>query len=133
MIAEAVKQTSARKTHPQAIRHVLEDFLESSPYIRAVAVVRVSGLAVEAIMPPTIEEERASAMAAVMLLLGERITESMQTGELEKVYIKGKDGHIILMAVGHQAVLTVMAAHKAPLGMLFVEMRAAARKLKRLV
>jgi predicted regulator of Ras-like GTPase activity (Roadblock/LC7/MglB family) len=72
-------------------------------------------------------------MAAVMLLLGERITEAMQTGRLDKVYIQGEAGHIILMAVGRQAVLTVMATEKAPLGLLFIEMRAAARRLKRLV
>jgi hypothetical protein len=57
----------------------------------------------------------------------------METGRLDKVYIKGADGHIILMAVGRQAVLTVMATDKAPLGLLFVEMRATANRLKRLV
>jgi predicted regulator of Ras-like GTPase activity (Roadblock/LC7/MglB family) len=117
----------------EAIKAILHDLLEASPYIRATAVVRVSGLTVEAIMPPSIEEARASAMAAVMLLLGERITEAMETGTLEKVYIHGAAGHIVLMAVGNQAVLTVMAAEKVPPGLLFVEMRAAARRLRRLV
>jgi predicted regulator of Ras-like GTPase activity (Roadblock/LC7/MglB family) len=68
-----------------------------------------------------------------MLLLGERITQAMETGRLDKVYIKGEDGHIILMAVGKQAVLTVMAGEKAPLGLLFMEMRSAANRLRRLV
>lgn len=118
---------------PEAIKAVLYGLLESSPYITATAVVRVSGLAVEAIMPPTIEKERVSAMSAVMLLLGERITEAVQSGKLDKVYIQGERGHILLMAVGKQAVLTLMATQKAPLGLLFVEMRAAARKLKKLI
>ncbi len=122
-----------RANAPNAIKRVLHDLLESSPYIKATAVVKVSGLTVQAIMPPTIEEERVSAMAAVMLLLGERITNAMQSGRLDKVYIKGDEGHIILMAVGKQAVLTVMAKNKAPLGLLFMEMRVAANRLKRLV
>jgi hypothetical protein len=125
--------SGGRRLSPQAIKQVLYELLETSPFIKATAVVRVSGLSVEAIMPPSIEEERVSAMAAVMLLLGERITQAMETGRLDKVYIKGEDGHIILMAVGKQAVLTVMAGEKAPLGLLFMEMRSAAHRLKRLV
>jgi predicted regulator of Ras-like GTPase activity (Roadblock/LC7/MglB family) len=133
MVAKANAEGRQREATTVAVKAVLHDLLESSPYIRATAIVRVSGLTVEAIMPPAIEEERVSAMAAVMLLLGERITEAMQTGRLDKVYIKGEDGHIILMAVGRQAVLTVMATDKAPLGLLFMEMRAASRRLRRLV
>ncbi len=133
MASPILEDTSAGQPHAEAIKVVLHELLSSSPYIKATAVVRVSGLTVQAIMPPSIEEERASAMAAVMLLLGERITDSMQAGRLDKVYIKGEEGHIVLMAVGKQAVLTVLAASPAPLGMLFMEMRAAARRLKRLV
>jgi predicted regulator of Ras-like GTPase activity (Roadblock/LC7/MglB family) len=115
------------------IRETVQDLLDASPYVKAAAVIRVSGLAVETIMPPYVEEERVSAMASVMLLLGERINDAMQTGELEKVYINGTKGHIILMAIGKKAVLTVMASEKAALGLLFVEMRQAIKKLRKLV
>lgn len=115
------------------ITGVLHELLKASPYIKATAVVRVSGLSVVSMMPPGVEEERVSAMSAVMLLLGERITAAMQSGQLNKVYIKGDDGHIILMAVGKEAVLTVTAQESAPLGLLFVEMRHAAGKLRKLV
>jgi hypothetical protein len=101
--------------------------------MKAAAVVRVSGLSVEAVMPPEIEQERVSAMSAVMLLLGQRITESMQSGGLDKVYIKGAEGHIIMMSAGPEAVLMVQASEHAALGLLFVEMRLAAEKLKRIV
>jgi predicted regulator of Ras-like GTPase activity (Roadblock/LC7/MglB family) len=117
----------------EKIKAAVQDLLDASPYVKAAAVIRVSGLAVEAIMPPYIEEERVSAMASVMLLLGERITDAMQTGELEKVYINGTQGHIVLMAIGQGAVLTVMAGEKAALGLLFMEMRQAIKKLRKLV
>ena len=115
------------------IQTILHGLLEISPYVKAAAVVRVSGLAVVSVMPDDIEQERVSAMSAVMLLLGERITGSLRSGALDKVYIKGEEGHIVLMAVGQTAVLTVMAQERAPLGLLFVEMRRAAESLKRLV
>lgn len=122
-----------RKTRPDRIKEILFALLEASPYVKASALVKMSGLSVMSMMPPNVDEEPVSAMAATMLLLGERITHAMQSGELDKVYIKGQDGHIILMSVGHEALLTVMARDRAPLGLLFVEMRLAADKLRRLV
>lgn len=121
------------KPAPQRIRAILHELLEATPYLKAVAVVRVNGLTVQALMPPEIPEEKVSAMSAVMLLLGERITAAMHTGSLDKVYIQSKDGHIIMMSVGAEAVLTVQASARAPLGLLFVEMRRAANRLRRIV
>jgi predicted regulator of Ras-like GTPase activity (Roadblock/LC7/MglB family) len=115
------------------IRDILHSLLEISPYMQAAALVRVSGLTVMSFMPDDVEQERVAAMSAVMLLLGERITGSLRSGALDKVYIKGEEGHIVLMAVGREAVLTAMAQERAPLGLLFVEMRRAAERLKRLV
>jgi predicted regulator of Ras-like GTPase activity (Roadblock/LC7/MglB family) len=117
----------------EKIRGAVQGLLQASPYLKAAAVVRVSGLAVETIMPPYVDEERVSAMASVMLLLGERITEAMQTGALDKVYINGSAGHIVLMAIDRKAVLTVMAGEQAPVGLLFLEMGQVVRKLRKLV
>jgi uncharacterized protein len=126
-----ILSAAARRVAHDHLKEVLHDLLESSPYVKAAAVVRVSGLSVVSVMPDYVEQERVSAMSAVMLLLGERITSSMRSGQLDKVYIKGEEGHIILMSVGKEAVLTVMAQNRAPLGLLFVEMRRAADKLKK--
>ena len=83
-----------RKT--ERIRQVLRALIKSSPYIRAAAVVRLSGITVASVMPYYVEQERVSAMSAVMLLLGERINEAMRSGELGKVYVQGTEGHITL-------------------------------------
>jgi len=122
-----------RKSSLELIKAVLHDLLEASPYLRAAAVLRVSGLTVEAIMPPTIQQEYVSAMSAAMLLLGERITAALHSGQLDKVYIKGAEGHIILMSVNSELVLNVQAADRAPLGLLFMEMRQAVERLKKLI
>jgi predicted regulator of Ras-like GTPase activity (Roadblock/LC7/MglB family) len=49
------------------------------------------------------------------------------------VYIEGSDGIIVLMAVGEEAVLTVMARGTAKLGLVFLDMRRAAEDLTRLI
>ena len=64
-------------------------------------------------MPANIEEDRVSAMSAAMLSLGERIASELGRGSLDQVYVKGQHGYVILMSVGDEAVLTVLAREQA--------------------
>jgi len=84
-------------------------------------------------LPAGIEEDRVSAMSAAMLSLGERIAGELGRGTLDQVYIKGEHGYVLLMAVGEEAVLTVLAREQAKLGLLFLDMRRAAEDLVRIV
>ena len=115
------------------IKDILDDIVRSSPYIKAVAMARISGVTIVSVMPTYVSPEHVSAMSAVMVLLGERIARAMRSGELNQVYIKGDQGHIVLTSVGHEAVLMITAEEQAPLGLLFIEMARAAQQLRKLV
>ncbi len=117
----------------EPIRRVLRALIKASPYVRAAAVVKLSGLTVAAVMPYYVEQDRVSAMSAVILLLGERLTNAMRSGELAKVYIEGQNGHVLLMAIGEEAVLSLSAEPNVPLGLLLLEMELAIEELKPLV
>lgn len=117
----------------EPIREVLRGLLRSSAYVRAAAVIRLNGLTVAAVMPYYVEQDRVSAMSAVMLLLGERMNAAMRSGELGKVYIQGANGHIILMSIANDTVLSLMADQDVPLGLVFLEMELAVEKLIPLV
>jgi predicted regulator of Ras-like GTPase activity (Roadblock/LC7/MglB family) len=80
-----------------------------------------------------VEEERVSAMSAAMLSLGERISGELGRGLLEQVFIHGDDGYVLLMAVGSDAVLTVLARQQAKLGIVLLEMQRAVGDLTALV
>jgi predicted regulator of Ras-like GTPase activity (Roadblock/LC7/MglB family) len=54
-------------------------------------------------------------------------------GTLDQVYIKGENGYVVLMSVGNEAVLTVLARQQAKLGLLFLDMRRAAEDLEKLL
>jgi len=91
--------------------------------IEASAVVSVDGLIMASALPPNVEEDRVSAMSAAMLSLGERIASELGRGLLNQVYIRGKQGYVLLMSVGEDAVLTVLAREGAKLGLIFLDMR----------
>lgn len=85
------------------------------------------------VMPAHYEEDRVSAMSAAMLSLGERIATELGRGNLDTVYVKGQNGYVILMAVGQEAVLTVLAREQAKLGLIFLDMSRKVKELAKLV
>jgi predicted regulator of Ras-like GTPase activity (Roadblock/LC7/MglB family) len=111
----------------------LKSLHDSISEIQAVAVVSVDGLAITSILPSGVEEDRVAAMSAAMLSLGDRISSELGRGVLEQVHIKGEQGYVVLMAVGEDAVLTVMANEQAKLGLIFLEMRRASEDLKKIL
>lgn len=111
----------------------LNQMQSSSPDIEASAVVSVDGLTIASALPHGIEEDRVSAMSAAMLSLGERISGELGRGTLEQIYIKGDHGSVMLMSVGNDAVLTVMAREQAKLGLILLDIRRAAEDLSKLI
>ena len=111
----------------------LRDLQASSPEVEASAVISVDGLTLASALPESIEGDRVAAMSAAMLSLGERISGELGRGVLDQVYIRGENGFMILMAVGDEAVLTVLARKQAKLGLLFLDMRRVTQDLSELV
>lgn len=126
-------EMSLTKTRNQLMVERLRDLQASSPDVEASAVVSVDGLTIASALPQEVEEDRVSAMSAAMLSLGERIASELGRGSLSQVYIKGEYGFVILMSVGEEAVLTVLARGQAKLGLIFLDMRRAAEDLTEMI
>jgi predicted regulator of Ras-like GTPase activity (Roadblock/LC7/MglB family) len=107
----------------------LRDLQASTADVEASAVVSVDGLIIASALPSNVEEDRVSAMSAAMLSLGERIAGELGRGVLDQVYIRGKQGYVLLMSVGEDAVLTVMAREEAKLGLIMLDMSRAVEDL----
>ena len=121
------------KSRTEQMVERLRDLQVSLPDVEAAAVVSVDGLSMASSMPAYVEEDRVSAMSAAMLSLGERISGELGRGVLDQVYIKGEMGYVILMAVGDEAVLTVLARQEAKLGLIFLDMGRAVEDLEKFV
>jgi len=121
------------KSRTELMVERLRDLQASSPDVEASAVVSVDGLTMASALPSDVEEDRVSAMSAAMLSLGERIASELGRGILDQVYIRGESGFVILMSVGDEAVLTVLAREQTKLGLLFLDMRRAAEDLTQLI
>jgi predicted regulator of Ras-like GTPase activity (Roadblock/LC7/MglB family) len=121
------------KSRTEQMTDRLRDLQTSSTDVEASALVSVDGLIMASALPPDVEEDRVSAMSAAMLSLGERIATELGRGTLDQVYIRGNEGYVLLLDVGEEAVLTVLARKEARLGMLFLDMKRAAADLSQLL
>lgn len=117
------------KSRTEQMIERLRDLQVSSPSVEAAAIISVDGLSMASSMPADVEEDRVAAMSAAMLSLGERIAGELGRGVLDQVYIKGENGYVVLMAIGEEAVLTVLARRDAKLGLIFLDMKRAVEDL----
>jgi len=111
----------------------LKNLQVSSPDIQASAIVSADGLIIASALPHNVEEDRVSAMSAAMLSLGERISIELRRGDLDQVYIRGDNGYVMLVAVGEDAVLTILAGVNAKLGLIFLDIKRTAEALEKLI
>jgi predicted regulator of Ras-like GTPase activity (Roadblock/LC7/MglB family) len=121
------------KTPTELMVERLRQLQANTTDVEASALVSVDGLIMASSLPSGTEEDRVSAMSAAMLSLGERIAGELGRGSMEQVFIHGNTGFVLLTAVGSEAVLTVLARKSAKLGVIFLEMRRAAKDLSALV
>lgn len=101
--------------------------------IEAAAVVSVEGLPIASKLPDQYEDTIIAAMTAAMLSLGDKIASNLNKGTLEKIMVEGAHGVVVSMSAGPNAVLTVSASKDSKLGLLFLEMQNAAKKIAELL
>jgi predicted regulator of Ras-like GTPase activity (Roadblock/LC7/MglB family) len=106
---------------------VLNDLNGTSADIEASAIISSDGLMMAALLPNTLDEDRVGAMSAAMLSLGDRTARELARGTLEQVLINGEKGYVMMVQAGPDAVLTVLAKANAKLGLVFLDVRRAAK------
>jgi predicted regulator of Ras-like GTPase activity (Roadblock/LC7/MglB family) len=117
------------KSRGEALKSVLKDLEAGTPDIEGSVVVSADGLTMASALPADVDEDRVAAMAAALLALGERSSSELGRGGLEQVFVKGEQGYIMLMEAGHDAVLGALCREDAKLGMIFLDMKRAAKEV----
>lgn len=110
---------------------LIDDLRVARPEVEAAAVLSPQGLAHVASVRPglDVDVDRLGAMSAAVLALADRTAQALLRGELEQVMIKGSAGYVLMTPAGADAVLTVLCAPDAPLGIVFHDVRFTARSL----
>ncbi|MCB1237552.1 MAG: roadblock/LC7 domain-containing protein [Verrucomicrobiae bacterium] len=116
-----------------ALKTILNTLSASSGDIEASAVVSTDGLMIASNFPAGLDEDRVAAMSAALLAMGERSAAELERGELDQVFIKGARGNVVMLAAGHEGVLTTLTTPNAKLGLVFLDMKRAAEEISRII
>lgn len=109
---------------------ILQNFVSGTSDLQGAALVTPDGLTLAASLPGGMDDERVSAMSAAMLSLGERIGSELARGNIDRIFVEGKQGFGILTSCGADAVLLVLASETAKQGMLMLEIKRLLVELK---
>ena len=115
------------------LENVLQSFVSGTSDVQGAALVTPDGLPLAANIPSAMDDERVAAMSAAMLSLGERISQELNRGTIDRIYIEGDQGYGILTSCGDDAVFLVMASHVAKQGLLMLEIRRTVEELRLLL
>lgn len=117
----------------EKLSSLLQNFVSSTNDVQGAAVVTPDGLPLATSLPAAIDEERAAAMSAAMLSLGERISSEFARGDVDRIFVEGEKGYGILTSCGEDAVFLVLASQAAKQGLLMLEIKRALGELKLLL
>lgn len=120
-------------TRAELLSQILRTLVSNTPDVEAAAVVSVDGLVVSSVLPAGVDEDRVAAMAAALLSLGDRTSQELGRDTLEQVYVKGKNGYVILIQTSPETVLEAIAGPSAKLGMVLLDMKRAAQEISRIL
>jgi uncharacterized protein len=112
------------------LESMLQNFVNQSNDIQGAALVSLDGLSLASCLSSNMDEERVSAMSATMLSLGERICQELVRGDIERLFVEGKQGYAMLVGCGEDSVLLVMAAAAMKQGLLLLEIKRITAELK---
>lgn len=117
----------------ERIQEILRNLRSVSPDIIGSAMVSTDGFVIASLLPNEIDEELVSGMAAALLGVGERIAAELMGGQMEQTYVRGKQGYVILNAVGSESLLIVLTTPDAKLGLVFLDIRRRVGELVKIV
>lgn len=109
----------------QGVAEVLAELCRSSPDIQGCALVAEHGEVVASSLKPGMDPARLGSVSVAALKLGEAAAGGLGCGALEQLTLKGKDGYILFVPDGKKAVLGVMAASSAKVGLILQDVRRA--------
>lgn len=124
--------TTSQDTHPRAsaVRSVLRELNAFSAEVEASAAITGDGFIIGAVLGQGVDADRFGAMCASLLALAERAAQEIGRGKLKQVLVEGETGLMLLVHAGSNAVLAVAAKPTVNLGMIFLEARKTAQKIR---
>jgi len=112
---------------------VLSNLEKRDPDVLGSVIVRSDGLIVASALREDIDKDLVAAMCTSLLSVSQRVLEELNLGGIESSIIRGKNGIIMTIEVTPDVAIAALAKKDANLGLLYIELRKAAEKIKEIL
>ena len=112
---------------------IVQTFVAETSHVQGAALVTPEGLPLAERLPVGLEESRAAAMAAAVVLIGDRIGEELQRGPVQHILLEGTQGYSILVLCGKEALFLVLASIEVKQGILMIEIKRVVEEMAQLI
>lgn len=124
---------SSAASRADRIQEALQRLVTGTPDITGCALVSDDGLIIGSALPAEAEEDSVGGMASILLSLGSRAALELALGDLSQVLIRADKGNCLMVKAGDGGLLLVMMTRSAKLGLVFLDVKRAAKTLADLI
>ncbi|MGB7250689.1 MAG: roadblock/LC7 domain-containing protein [Phormidesmis sp.] len=115
------------------LNNIIRAFVTDTSHVQGAALVSPEGLSLAGSLPEELEESRAAAMTAAVIVIGDRIGDELRRGPTERVILEGLQGYSILTRCGSEALFLVLASLDVKQGILLIEIRRIVEEMATLI
>lgn len=117
-------------SYREVLTSILREMESKAPEIEGSVVFRSDGLILATALPEDLDRDLIAAMSASVFGVSVRVLEELKGGSMESAIIRGTDRILMLVSVLPEISLAAIAHKDANLGLIYVEMKRAADKIR---
>ncbi|MHA1832014.1 MAG: roadblock/LC7 domain-containing protein [Candidatus Helarchaeota archaeon] len=112
------------------IQSIIKDMVIAQPIIDGIALMSKDGLIIQSALEYA-NEDLIAAAGAILYHLGVNSTQALKKGKMQIMFIKGKDGYLVVSEINDEIVLLISTNYSnIQIGTLMFEVKETNEKLK---
>ncbi|MFX0008502.1 MAG: roadblock/LC7 domain-containing protein [Candidatus Hermodarchaeota archaeon] len=111
---------------------LLNTFLKRNPKCSAAAIATNEGLPIIYSISHRVDEVKISTIAATLFSLSNMALDDMTLGEFKELFIKGKEGYLLVFQAGSSVIFMVSTSIDIKLGLIIIECKQICKRIMKI-
>ena len=112
---------------------ILVKLIAAVPEVKAATIVSAEGEVLASALPEDVDGMTIAVMTAALLSLAESAISLIKSGEFEQLFIRGKEGYLLVLPAGPNGVLSVSTTKDVQLGLIYADCKRVSEKIAQLI
>jgi predicted regulator of Ras-like GTPase activity (Roadblock/LC7/MglB family) len=117
----------------ESLDRILVRLIAAIPEIKAATIVSAEGEVLASALPEDVDGMTIAVMTAALLSLAESAINLIKSGEFEQLFIRGKEGYLLVLPAGPNGVLSVSTSIDAKLGLIYKDCIRVSERIAQLI